>query len=71
MGCVAKITLANLLILRHFVLMTTWLELASKTKEEFDECFAHRGLLLKERPRTKCEDPCSDTISVFVGEVFF
>ncbi|KAK6735972.1 hypothetical protein RB195_018936 [Necator americanus] len=40
---------SNLLTLRDFTLITTWPELASKSKEELDEWVADRGLLWKKR----------------------
>ncbi|VDO36872.1 unnamed protein product [Haemonchus placei] len=41
---------ANLLSLRDFPLVSTWQQLAMKTKQEFDDWFAERGLLWKDRP---------------------
>ncbi|KIH56159.1 hypothetical protein ANCDUO_13664 [Ancylostoma duodenale] len=48
---------AKVLALRDFTLISTWPELAAKTKEEFDEWLADRGLLWKKRPCSNCGNP--------------
>ncbi|KAK6764794.1 hypothetical protein RB195_024932 [Necator americanus] len=56
-----KMAAANLLSLRNFTLIPAWLELASKSKEGFDEWLADRGFQWKERPYLNCENPCKVT----------
>ncbi|XGW17675.1 hypothetical protein V3C99_002344 [Haemonchus contortus] len=51
----------RLLSLRGFTLISTWPELASKSREEFDEWLADCGLLWKKRSCPNCGEPCTLT----------